>query len=142
MGRVVTVINSSVAIGLFMVLVVYAIVAALDGFGLFQAMTNGHGIGQGILFSAFIYFGVRVVRDVALIVIGGLNAKGLIYKVYFIEVVVGLPLMYFFASVYGGQGLFAALSLACMCGLAMLLQYVKSIDLLHIPEARDVKRSI
>ena len=124
-ATVTTVVKHSVALGLVVVFTVYLVVAALDGLGAFNGMTSGAGIGQGLLFSAFLYFTIRVCRDVGLVVVGGLNAKRLIYKVYLLEVAVGLPLMYLFAPAYGGQGLFAALSLACVFGIVLLLQHAK-----------------
>jgi O-antigen/teichoic acid export membrane protein len=141
-ATVVMVVKRSVAIGLVMVLAVYLVVVALDKLEVFHAMTSGAGIGQGLLFSAFLYFTIRVCRDVGLVVVGGLNAKMLIYKVYMLEVAVGLPLMYLCAPAYGGQGLFAALSLACVFGLVVLIQHAKKIAISLTSKNRDDTRSI
>lgn len=141
-SMVVKVVKHSVAIGLVMVFTVYLVVAALDGLGAFNGMTSGAGIGQGVLFSAFLYFTIRVCRDVGLVVVGGLNAKGVIYKVYLLEVVVGLSLMYLFAPAYGGRGLFAALSLACVFGLVVLFQHARKIAMSLTSKNRHDTRSI
>jgi len=105
-------------------------------------MNSGAGIGQGLLLSAFLYFTIRVCRDVGLVVVGGLNAKRLIYKVYLLEVAVGLPLMYLFAPAYSGQGLFAALSLACVFGIVLLLQHAKKVGVFYAQESSDENRSV
>ena len=84
-------------------------------------MTHGEGVGQGLLFFALIYFTARVCRDVGVVVIGNLNAKKLLYKVYSIEVLTGGILMYFIAPKYGGAGILMSLMLACLFGILFLL---------------------
>jgi hypothetical protein len=122
-----SIVKDSALIGLASVLAVYVAAALLDQFGAFNGMTNGEGIGHGLLFSAFIYFMIRVCRDVGVVVAGALNARAVIYKVYALEATVGLGLMYLVVPTYGGQGIFASLTLACTLGLALLMHQAKKL---------------
>ena len=132
-GLVVSILKDSVTVGFVMVLSVYGVVAVLDGLGLFSRMTNGAGIGQGVLFSALAYFMTRVCRDVGLVLVGGLNERKIMYKVYALEVVFGLSLMYFIVPKFGGQGLFASLTIACLLGLSLLIQQAKKSGIIFAP---------
>jgi len=122
-----SIVKDSVLIGLASVLAVYVAAAMLDQFGAFNSMTNGAGIGHGLLFSAFMYFMIRVCHDVGLVVAGALNARAVIYKVYALEATVGLGLMYLIVPTYGGQGILASLTLACTLGLALLIYQAKKL---------------
>lgn len=136
-GVVPPILKNSIAIGFAMVLAVYGISAILDWLGVFSGMTNGRGIGQGMLVSALLYFMIRVCRDVSLVVVGGLNAKSIIYKVYTLEVLVGLSLMYWVVPKFGGQGLFASLTIACSLGMGLLVQQVKSAGIFFVYRDRN-----
>lgn len=128
-GVVKSILKDSVSIGLVMVFTVYGVVAFLDGTGVFERMTIGGGIGQSMLFSAFVYYTIRVCLDVGLVVMLGLNARAIMYKVYALETVVGLSLMSVIVPKYGGQGLFTSLSLACALGLALLIHQGKKMGI-------------
>lgn len=129
-GVVKSILKDSVSIGLLMVFAVYGVVAVLDGLDVFSHITNGNGIGQGLLFSALVYFITRVCRDVGLVVVLGLNARKIMYKVYVMEALVSLCLMYLIVPKFGGQGLFASLTIACLLGLGLLIQQVKDIGII------------
>ncbi len=129
MVKVGSIIKNSTTIGFAMVFAVYSVIAILEGVGFFRSMTHGAGIGQGMLFSAFLYFMIRVVRDVGLVVVIGLNARKIIYKVYLLEILVGLSLMYLLVPDYGGRGLFAALTVACWLGFILLVHQARKIGI-------------
>jgi len=124
-----SIVKDSVLIGLVSVLLVYVAAAILEQFGAFNGITDGVGIGHELLFSAFMYFMIRVCRDVGVIVAGLLNARAVMYKVYTLEVVVGLSLMYLIVPTYGGQGIFFSLTLACTLGLALLIYEAKKLGI-------------
>lgn len=127
-----SIIKDSVVIGLTSVTAVYLTAAIFEHFGAFRSMTNGAGIGQELLFSAFIYFMIRVCRDVGLVVAGGLNARAVLYKVYLLEASVGLTLMYLTVPAHGGQGVFASLTVACTLGLALLMHQAKKLGITFV----------
>lgn len=123
------ILKGTLSIGFCSVITVYLISVFMEHQGFFNYITNGLGIGQWMLFSAFAYFMIRVCRDVCLVVMGGLNARGAIYKVYAIEVILGLSLMYLMVPRFGGYGLFASLALACFLSTALLLQQARKIGI-------------
>ena len=116
-----SIIRDSIVVGVVTVFGIYGVAVLLEYFGVFSLMTHGEGVGQGLLFFALIYFTARVCRDVGVVVIGNLNAKKLLYKVYSIEVLTGGILMYFIAPKYGGAGILMSLMLACLFGILFLL---------------------
>ena len=119
--------KDSVVIGLGSVLTVYCLAIALERLGTFDSITNGVGINFTLLFFAFLYFMVRVCRDVALVIAGGLNARKALYMVYLLELVVGLSVMPLIVPIYGGIGIFASMSLASTLGLLLLLRQAKKL---------------
>lgn len=119
--------KDSVVIGLGAVLAVYCLAIVIERFGAFDSVTNGVGINPSLLFSAFLYFTIRVCRDVALVIAGGLNARKAIYMVYLIELAVGLSVMAAIVPTYGGVGIFASMSLASTLGLLLLFCQAKKL---------------
>jgi hypothetical protein len=124
-----SIVKDSVLIGLVSVLLVYVAAALLEQFGAFNGITDGVGIGHELLFLAFIYFMIRVFRDVGVVVAGLLNARVVMYKVYALEAAVGLGLMYLIVPTYGGLGIFASLILACTLGLSLLMYQAKKLGI-------------
>ena len=127
-GVVQSIFKESVIIGFIIVFSVYGLSAGLDSLGFFSRITNGVGIGQSMLFSAFLYFTIRVCLDISMVLMLGLNAKAIMYKVYVLEVLVGMGLMSIVVPKYGGQGLFISLSVACILGLGLLIQECKKVS--------------
>ena len=101
-------------VGLLSVGCVYLLAALLNFFGVFDFITHGVRVSQSLLFIGFMYFMVRVIRDNALVIIGALNQKLLLYQAYLIEVVFGLSVMYLLVSKYKEMGIFYALLIACL----------------------------
>jgi len=101
-------------VGLLSVGCVYLLAALLNVFGVFDFITHGVRVSQSLLFIGFLYFMVRVIRDNALVIIGALNQKLLLYQAYLIEVVFGLSAMYLLVSKYKEMGIFYALLIACL----------------------------
>jgi hypothetical protein len=132
-----TIFNGATVIGLGFVSAVYLAAALMDQLGVFNTMTNGKGIGQGLLFWAFLYFTVRVCRDVGLVIAFGLNARAVIYKVYVIEVVVGLGLMSVIVPRYAGLGIFASMMIACLLGLFLLVLQAKQRGFAFVKSKHD-----
>jgi len=105
---------SSIFVGLLSVGCVYFLAALLNTFGVFDFITHGVRVSQLLLFIGFFYFMLRVVRDNALVIIGALNQKLLLYQAHLIEVVFGLSAMYLLVPKYKEMGIFYALSVACL----------------------------
>lgn len=124
--KVLAVLKSSVLVGFGAVLVIYTLAVAMELCGLLRYMTNGVGVSFTILFAAFVYYVVRVFRDVGLVVASGLNAKRLLYAVYVIELLGGASLMTLIVPIYGALGIFFSMSVASAMGLFLLMLYAKN----------------
>lgn len=121
-----TIFKDSIFIGLVAVLVVYCLGNLLEFFGAFDLITNGVGINYLTLFCSFIYFMVRVFRDVALVIAGGIGEKKVLYKFYSLELIVGLSIMPLIVSEYNVVGIFMSMTLACTAGLIGLFAGLKN----------------
>jgi O-antigen/teichoic acid export membrane protein len=118
-------------VGLLSVGCVYSLAALLNTYGVFDFITHGVRVSQSMLFIGFLYFMVRVVRDGALVIIGALNQKLLLYQAYLIEVVFGLSAMYLLVPNYKEIGIFYALLMACLLSFLFIAtrtrRYTKNI---------------
>jgi hypothetical protein len=114
------------SVGLLSVGCVYSLAALLSIFGVFDLITHGVRVSQSLLFIGFLYFMVRVVRDDALVIIGALNQKLLLYQAYLIEVAFGLSAMYLLVPKYKEIGIFYALLIACL--LSFLYIAIRAIQ--------------
>jgi len=80
-----------------------------------------------LMFSALLYFTVRVCRDVAAVITVGLSARKTLYLAYLIELIVGPSLMFLLVPKLGGEGIFVSMSLASMLGLIPMIHNAKKI---------------
>lgn len=124
-----SVVRDSILLGVLCVLLTYFSAIALEYVGVFQWMTNGQDFNQTLLFGGLLYFLVRVFRDIALVMLGSLNAKKLLYKIYIIEIFVALSLMYLTVGTYGGMAVFLSMTLGCTFGILYLAYYLKAHSL-------------
>lgn len=108
-------------VGVVCVISIYILSVLLNVFNIFDNLTHGIVLNKSLLFLGFLYFLVRVVRDIILVIIGALNQKSLLYKAYFIEVIIGLGGMFFAAPIYKGVGIFTALFFACSASFIFII---------------------
>lgn len=111
----------SCTVGLVAVFLTYLVAFCFEAIGIFKLMTNGVEVGQQLLFLGLIYFTIRVFRDVSLVLVGNLDAKGLLYQIYLIEVFLSLILMYLAVPAYGPEGIIISLILASLMGFLYLI---------------------
>ena len=119
--------KDSVVIGLLWVLTIFCLGICLGQVGIFRELTNGVGISPMLMFSALLYFTVRVCRDVAAVITVGLSARKTLYLAYLIELIVGPSLMFLLVPKLGGEGIFVSMSLASMLGLIPMIYNAKKI---------------
>ena len=123
--------RASSFIGLLSVSCVYSIAVLLNIIGVFNFITHGVEISQSLLFMGFLYFMVRVIRDVSLVIIGALNQKTLLYQAYLIELLLGLNAMYLLVPRFKEMGIFYALLIACLSSFMFMMlrskRYTKTI---------------
>jgi hypothetical protein len=116
--------KESCLVGLGTVFLTYLIALYFEVIGIFKLMTYGVGVGQSLLFLGFIYFTIRVFRDVSMVLVGNLDAKRLLYRIYLIEAVLSLVLMYLATPLYGAFGIFFSLIIACLAGFLFLIWHL------------------
>lgn len=105
------IIVSTIVIGLVSVGIVSAAILIFDCVDGFSFIMERRLVVPSLIFAATLYFSLRVIRDTGLVVLWNLGAKPLLYKVYLLEVLLGLSLLWWFSDAYAGVGIFLAMAL-------------------------------
>ena len=124
---IMSIFRDSCSVGIFSVGCIYLLAALLNKVGAFDFITHGVEVSQLLLLIGFLYFMVRVVRDVALVIVGAVNKKYLLYQAYLIEVIFGLSAMYLLVPRYKELGIFYALLVSCVFSSIFLIYKSKGI---------------
>jgi O-antigen/teichoic acid export membrane protein len=111
---IILIFKKSIYVGLFCVSTMYILAVILNVIGMFDFITYGVPLSQLLLFFGFLYFMVRVLRDVLLVIIGALDKKKLLYSAHLMEIIIGLGGLYLMTPRYKELGIFAALFGACL----------------------------
>lgn len=122
--KIIGIVKQSCVLGLAAVLITYLIAIILEEIGIFKLITYDVGVGQLLLFLGYIYFTIRVLRDVGLIIVGNLGVKRLLYQIHLIETLLGFTLMYVLTPDYGAIGILVSLILACLAGFIFLISRI------------------
>ncbi len=117
--------KDSVRVGFSIVFIIFLIAAILNFFGLFQLILNQSNVSAGLILVGFLYYLIRVIRDVGVVLMSSLNQKQLLYKIHFIEIGSVLVLMYILAPSLGGVGIFLSMIGACFVGLLFLIYKIR-----------------
>jgi len=121
------IIRNSVVIGLTSVAFVYFTVITLDGFQVFERIINKDVIDHSFMFGAFCYFSIRVLRDVGVVVLGNVGVKSILYKVYIIEIALGLALLNLTVKQFSGMGIFLSMAFTCLISTAVLFYFANKL---------------
>jgi len=119
------IIRNSVLIGLVCVLFVYFTVVVLDELHVFEQILNKSVINHSLMLAALCYFSIRVLRDVGLVVMGNMGQKSVLYKVYIVEVSLGLVILSLTAERFQGVGIFLSMAFTCLVSTSLLF-YLKN----------------
>ena len=119
------IIRSSVLIGLVCVLFVYFTVVFLEEFHVFEQIIKKSVINHSLMLAALCYFSIRVLRDVGLVVMGNMGQKYVLYKVYIVEVLLGVSMLSLTAERFQGIGIFLSMAFTCLVSTALLF-YLKN----------------
>lgn len=114
----------SIFIGLVSVVFVYSSVIALDGLHVFERILDKSVINHSLMLAALSYFSIRVLRDVGLVVMGNIGEKSILYKVYILEVSLGITLLSFIAPKFDGIGIFLSMAFTCLVSTYLLFYLV------------------
>jgi len=119
--------RNSALIGFASVTFVYFSVISLDEFHIFERLINKNVISHPLMLAALFYFSIRVLRDVGLVVMGNIGAKSVLYKVYIVEVSLGLTLLSFIAPRFDGMGIFLSMAFTCLVSTSLLFYLIKQL---------------
>lgn len=131
--------RESSTIGVLSVVIIYVLSFTLNQFGVFTLITHGIDMNQFLLFISFLYFIIRVFRDVSMVIIGALNKKFLLFRSYLIELVVGFAAMYLLVPKYKAIGIFYALLIACVFSFIYL--FFNTRGFLYIGRGEKIARN-
>ena len=112
----------SIFIGLISTILVYFLVLTLNSLEVLDMITNGIKIDQKILFTAFIFFMIRVFADTRLVIAHNLSYRINLIKLYSIQIIISLIFMPFLCYYIGGVGVLLSLSLCYLTGLIVKLE--------------------
>jgi len=120
-------IRNSAAIGIVSVALIYLCVIGLDDLHLFERLTNKKVIDHSLMLAAFFYFTIRVLRDVGLVTLSSAGIKSVLYKVYIVEVVLGLTLLVLTAQRFHGVGILLSMGATCLVSTLILFYLIKKL---------------
>lgn len=123
--------RDSMLVGIICVIMVFFSAIMLERWGVFKLITNGLGASEILLFWGFIYFLVRVCRDVVVVVVSSLDKKDILYRIYLIEILFSLVLMYLLTPEYRGIGIFASMMIACLLGFLYFILRIKEYKMFN-----------
>jgi len=121
------ILRNSMFIGLASVLLVYLSVITLDSFAVFTYVIGKNVISHSLMLAALFYFSIRVFRDVGLVVLGNVGEKSILYKVYIIEVSVGLTLLNLTVEKFDGMGIFLSMAFTVLISTSVLYYFFKNL---------------
>ena len=114
------VIKVSASIGYIAVISMFLIILFVDYLGLINWITNGIEINLVTLIFAFIYYLIRVFRDVILVIMKCINQINQLLKVHILEILLALILLNNLIPQYGIKGIFISLAFSSSVGLIYL----------------------
>ena len=115
----------SIFIGCLVVISMFVITLIFDYLGLIIWVTNGIEIKISILFFAFIYYLIRVFRDVILFIMKCINHIRNLLIVHVIEIFFVIILLNNLIPLYGLKGIFISFSMSSFIGLFFLCFYYR-----------------
>ena len=139
-GQVKKILKESICIGLVSVALILGGVIVLEYWKIFDLFTSKGLVITSLLLTAAFYYSIRVFRDVGLVVLWNLGVKSALYKVYLLEVTLGLVMLGVLAPQFAGVGIFLAMALTSLVSTAVIFFVLNKI--LSAPTASWGKASL
>lgn len=117
-----SVVRSGVAIGLLSVFIIVASAMLLSWSELLDSIGANELLIRPLVLSATLYYGIRVFRDVGLVIIWNLGLQRILYAIHSAEVILCLLMLGLMAPSLGGVGIFYAM--AIVASVSSLFIYV------------------
>lgn len=119
---------SSLGIGFLSTVLVYGIVCIADQLGLITSLINADSFDFQLINFAFLYFIVRVPRDIGLLIIWNLGAKTKLAEIYLLEAMLGFGLLFFLFEPSEAKNIFVCMSLGCGVSMVLTFLYLAQIS--------------
>ena len=121
------IIKVSTSIGFIAVISIFLIILFFDYIGLINLITNGIEINPATLTFAFIYYLIRVFRDVILVIMKCINQINQLFKVHLLEILLAIILLNHLTPQYGIKGIFISFAFSSSAGLIYLFLFNKRL---------------
>ena len=121
------IIKVSTSIGFIAVISIFLIILFFDYIGLINLITNGIEINPATLTFAFIYYLIRVFRDVILVIMKCINQINQLFKVHLLEILLAIILLNHLTPQYGIRGIFISFAFSSSAGLIYLFLFNKRL---------------
>ena len=97
-------------------------------FELIARLINADFFDFQLINFAFLYFLVRVPRDIGLLIIWNLGAKVKLAKIYLLEAMLGFGLLFFIFDPSEAKNIFICMSLGCFVSAVFTFLYLTQIS--------------
>jgi len=114
--------KKAVIIGLFSVVLVLLGAIFIDGSGMLNTIGSPKLLSMPFVFSASLYYGIRVLRDVGLVLVWNMGRQRMLYVVHAVEVILCFSMIKVMAAELGGVGIF--IGMAMVAALSATLIYI------------------
>ena len=126
-NQIKNIIVSSIYIGCLFVSLVYLIVIVFDYLKIIVWFTNGISINSEVLFFSFLYYFIRVFRDVFLVIMNCINHIRNILFCNLLETILIVILFKTFVPLYGIRGIFFSFIITSFAGLIYIFFIYRKI---------------
>ena len=107
----------------------FIITVIMNNYKIIFLLTNGIYLNTNILCFAFLYYIIRVFRDVILVILKCTDFVKKSIIIHLIEIFVAILLMNYFIPKYQINGLFLSYSIATVCGLLFFVKDFRKLKL-------------
>ena len=118
----------SLGVGFLSVVLVYGMVSVAHQFDLIARLINADFFDFQFINFAFLYFLLRVPRDIGLLIIWNLGAKAKLAKIYLLEAMLGFGLLFFIFGPSEAKNIFICMSLGCFVSAVFTFLYLAQIS--------------
>lgn len=130
---IISIVKDCVTIGMLSVILAFFGALILNRFGLLKIFVKQDHIDNILLIFGFIYFSVRVFRDVCAVLMSNLNKKYMLYKLYLVEIFSAIIFMPLLIPLFDGVGIFLSMTISCSLSLFFLGINIK------LSKSKDIK---
>lgn len=122
-----SIISDCYKVGLISISITFILISIMNEYGVSEILINQSKVDFNLLFFGFLYFLIRIFRDVRVVVAISLDEKKILYQAYLIEIFFGLSLMLSLSSIFTGSGIFISMTLSCCISMTFLILRLKSL---------------